>query len=131
MDRAAVDTGASSDGLTMSAVILDDRAFSLIASYARVHPEVLQSHSSPEAFAQALHRANVEAFRRRYPQYEDERPPVCVQWTDEVDPGDVSKAIDDWLYNVALPDDQDLERGLEAIIQNIAQNRKPLDPVQS
>ena len=131
MDRAAVDTGASSHGLTMSVVILDDRAFSLIASYARVHPEVLQSHSSPEAFAQALHRANVEAFRRRYPQSEDARPPVCVQWTDEVDPGDVSKAINDWLYNVALPDDQDLERGLEAIVQDIAQNRKPLDPAQS
>lgn len=131
MDRAAVDTGASSHGLTMSIVILEDRAFSLIASYARVHPEVLQSHSSPEAFAHALHRANVEAFRRRYPQYEDERPPVCVQWTDEVDPGDVSKAINDWRYNVALPDDHDLERGLEAIIQNIAPNRKPLDPAQS
>lgn len=107
----------------MSVVILDDRAFSLIASYSRVHPEVLQSHASPEAFAQALHHANVEAFRRRYPQDEDARPPVYVQWTDEVDPGDVSKAINDWRYNVGLPDDPSLDHSLEAIVNHIARPR--------
>ena len=125
MDRAAVGTGASSDGLTMSVMILDGRTFSLIASYARVHPAVLQSHSSPEAFVQALHRANVEAFRRRYPQHEDALPPVFVQWMDEIDPGDVRKAIESWRYNVALPDDHPLDRSIEAIVQHIAQTRKP------
>ncbi|TFW12473.1 hypothetical protein EGY25_10720 [Brevundimonas intermedia] len=115
----------------MSVVILDDRAFSRIASYARVHPEVLQSHSSPEAFTQAIYRANVEAFRRRYPQYKDARPPICVQWTDEVDPGHVIKAIGSWRYNVALPDDHPVDRSIEAIVQHIAQTRKPLDPAQS
>ena len=124
MDRAAVNTGASSHGLTMSVVILEDRAFSLIASYARVHSEVFQSHASPEAFAQALRRANVEAFRRRYPQYEDALPPVSVHWMDEVDPGDVRKAIGSWRYNVALPDDHPLDRSIEAIVQHIAQARK-------
>lgn len=125
MDWGAGDAGPSSGRLKVSVMILRDHAFNLIASYAKAYPDILPSHLSAETLALALHRANVEAYRQRYPQFDEKLSPIAVKWMEAVDPADVHEAIDGWRYNVELPAHYDLGRILAVMDQHIGLNLTP------
>jgi hypothetical protein len=103
----------------MSVSLLDDESFSLIAGYARDHPEVLGQGLTPEGLAWALHAANERAFRARYPGFGEPVVSPRIEPLEVVEPVRVLEAIREWQYNTALAVDDPLEQNLQPMINHI------------
>lgn len=114
----------------MSVGILELRAFSLIAAYARIHGVPLRGGQTPDAFVRDLHAANVKAMLARYPVLSaQEIPPLPeLPILNEADGVEVAAAIELLFYNAEPHLTPGLAQNLVAIIRHIetSEARLPL-----
>lgn len=105
----------------MSVRILETRAFSLIATYARIHAIRLRGGQTPDAFVRDLHAANVKAMLERYPALSaSDIPPLPpLPCLNEADGSEVTDAIEMLFYNAEPHLAPEAAVDLVAIIRHI------------
>ena len=105
----------------MSVRILETRAFSLIAAYARIHGIPLRGGQTPDAFVRELHAANVKAMLERYPALSASDMPAlpALPILNEADGLDVTDAIEMLFYNAESELSPEAAGDLIAIIRHI------------
>lgn len=105
----------------MSVRILETRAFSLIAAYARIHDIRLRGGETPDAFVRGLHAANVNAMLERYPALSaSDIPPLPpLPSLNEADGDEVTDAIEMLFYNAEAHLAPEAAQDLIALIRHI------------
>lgn len=105
----------------MSVRILETRAFSLIAAYARIHSIPLRGGQTPDSFVRELHAANVKAMLERYPALSaSDIPPLPpLPSLNEADGDEVTDAIEMLFYNAEAQLAPEAAQDLIALIRHI------------
>lgn len=105
----------------MAVRILETRAFSLIAAYARIHGIPLRGGQTPDAFVRELHAANVKAMLERYPALSasDIPPFPPLPSLNEADGDEVTDAIEMLFYNAEAHLTPEAAQALIALIRHI------------